>query len=121
MTATETQPELDWPELTDAERAAIEDETAVMTAAHELDPETDDYPDLTPAHRLCECGTCGRLLLAANLSGERPRGFRVTGHDRLPALVYTRRLARGRWVPVCRECDVTARWAERRANRGRAG
>lgn len=42
MTATETQPELDWPELTDAERAAIEDETAVMTAAHELDPETDE-------------------------------------------------------------------------------
>lgn len=107
------------PELADAERAELEDYMAVMADAVALDLEVDDYPDLTPAHRLCECGTCGRLLLAANLSGERPRGFRVTGHDRLPALVYTRRLARGRWVPVCRECDVTARWAERRANRGR--
>jgi hypothetical protein len=117
MTATETQPELDWPELTDAERAAIEDETAVMTAAHELDPETDDYPDLTPAHRLCECGTCGRLLLAANLPGERPRGFRVTGHDRLPPTPYRWVARRGRRVAECCGCYV----AERRANRGRAG
>jgi hypothetical protein len=121
---TATQPEMfDGPELTAEERAANEEFLAVMAELRELEPDADDYVGLRPGHHLTRCGGddgrhgCGQLLLAANLPGEPPRGFRVTDNDALPPLRYGWRAVRGRRVAVCCGCAV----AERRANRGRTG
>lgn len=111
------QTEIDWTAAADSDELA--DHVAVMGDAADLDPETWDYPGLTPAHVLTNCGTCGRLLLAAPRPGEPARGFRVGPGDLLPPAVYRRRpvQGRGRAVPECCGCAV----AERRANRTHGG
>ncbi len=108
------QTEIDWTAAADSDEMA--DHAAVMDEAFVLDPETWDYPGLTPAHVLTNCGTCGRLLLAADRPGSPARGFRVAAGDQLPPAVYRLRAVRGRSVPECCGCAV----AERRANRRRA-
>lgn len=113
--------EIEWPALTDVERADLDDFCAVQDDAADLDPDAAGYAGLTPDHRLCNCGTCGRLLLAATLPGEPARGFRVRGSDRLPPLVFRWRVRRGGRVAECAGCYVAERRAAREHTGGRSG
>jgi hypothetical protein len=119
---TTTEPDLfAGPELTDAERADLEDYVAVMTEAAR-DPDVGDYTGLTPGMLVCNC-LCGRLLLARRHAHLRPDMYAVTDSDALPPVLFRKRVMRcgdvTRTVPVCRECEQDGTAAVRCAGGGR--
>jgi hypothetical protein len=77
----------------------------------ETDVEIQDYSGLTDDHAVCNCGGCGRLLLARSHLGDRVPAYTVTDGDTLPPVVYrNRHVSRHRpSVPECAECYRASR------------
>lgn len=87
------------------------DERTLFTAWEEdTDIEIQDFPGLRDDHRVCNCGGCGRLLLARRHSHERHGGlYDVADADSLPPICFRKVVVRRgdvvRAVPLCRDCD----------------
>lgn len=54
----------------------------------DTDVDTQDYAALTDDHDVCNCGNCGRLLLARRHAAERAQLYAVTDDDTLPPIQY---------------------------------
>ena len=79
----------------------------------EFEDDTDvdiaDYDGLTDGHHVCNCGTCGRLLLARRHAKERHDNlYGVADGNKLPPVLYRKRVVVAgrvtRAVPLCKAC-----------------
>ena len=57
----------------------------------DTDIDIQDYSGLTDDHAVCNCHSCGRLLLARSHARERGAVYVVTDGDTLPPVVYRMR------------------------------